>query len=293
MNNRILISVTGIMAVLMLGVYCSDTPRDVVMSSDGVKISFDDQGAGEPSIVFVHGWSNDKSIWDAQMSQFSNIYRVVAIDLPGFGESGDSRKDWTIEAYGRDVGEVIRALNLKQVVLVGFSMGGSVMIEAAGNLPERVIGVVLVDDLQNVETKFPPPVENYLDSVFMDLVTNPTKEKLLAGGFIKKNPDSAFVRILSMLEGPSRIGWQESFHGYIQWINEDCTESLKELQVPVFAINSTLEPTNVEAFRKYVPSFEAHILPDAGHVLMWDATDEFNRLLVESIQKMVDIRRQI
>jgi pimeloyl-ACP methyl ester carboxylesterase len=45
--------------------------------------------------------------------------------------------------------------------------------------------------------------------------------------------------------------------------------------------------TNVEAFRKYVPSFKVKIIPDTGHILMWDATEEFNRLLEQCIQEFL------
>ena len=285
MNIKIMMSGMAILAVIMIGFNCSDTPENVIMSSDGVEISFDDRGRGETSIMFVHGWANNKTIWDAQMSYFAKKYRVVAIDLPAFGKSGHNRENWTMASFGEDVITLIEKLGLNQVVLVGFSMGTTVVIEAANRLTEQISGVVLVDDLHSVEIKIQPPMESFLDSVFMDLVTNPTNEKLVAGGFYKKNHENSYKRVLAMLEDPSRVGWQESLHGYIQWINEDCTESLKELKVPVIAINSENQPTDVEAFRQYVPSFEAHIITDAGHVLMWDAPEEFNRLLEESINK--------
>jgi pimeloyl-ACP methyl ester carboxylesterase len=48
---------------------------------------------------------------------------------------------------------------------------------------------------------------------------------------------------------------------------------------PIIAINSDLRPANAEAFRNYARSFEARIVPDTGHLLMWDAPDQFNRLL--------------
>jgi pimeloyl-ACP methyl ester carboxylesterase len=286
MSSKILISGIAILAAVTLSLNCSDKHNDFITSSDGVKISFVEQGRGETSILFVHGWSNDKSIWDDQMSHFAGKYRTVALDLPGFGESGDNRINWTISAFGEDVATVIEKLNLNQVVLVGFSMGTAVVIEAANRLEGRISGVVLVDDLHNVEMKIPPAMESYLDSVFMDMVTYPTNEKLMAGGFYKKNSETSFKRVLSMLDGPSRVGWQESLYGYIQWINDNCTQSLKTLNVPIVAINSERQPTDVEVFRKYVPSFEAHIIQDAGHLLMWDAPEEFNRYLEATVQEM-------
>jgi len=273
-----------VISLILIIFRCTMETDNVATSSDGVKISFDVQGEGKPALVLIHGWSNTRIIWDAQVSHFSEKYKVVSIDLPGFGESGNNRQNWSMASFGSDVTAVVNKLDLDQVVLVGFSMGGPVAIEAANKIPERVAGVVLVDNLQNVEVKYPPPVVNYIDSVFMDLVTDPTNEKLLGGGFYKKNPEASFERMLSMVKNAPTIGWRESLNDLLRWHNEDLIASLQQCQVPISAINSDMEPTNVEAFRKYIPSFRANIVSDVGHVIMWDTPEEFNRLLEESIQ---------
>jgi pimeloyl-ACP methyl ester carboxylesterase len=266
---------------------CKSEPIKNVNSFDGVNISFDNEGKGQPTVILVHGWSNTRSIWDAQVSYFSGKYQVIAIDLPGFGKSGNNRSEWTIASYAEDISTIIQQLNLKKVVLVGFSLGAPIVIEAANKVPNHVIGVVLVDGLQEVEMQIPPPMAHYLDSVMMDLINNPTKEKLVGGGFFKKNVDSSFHRVVSLLEGASHIGWSETLLGYVKWQNEDCTNSIKAVKAPIIAINSDLEQTNVEAFRKYSPSFKVNIVEDVGHLIMWDNKEEFNRLLEESIQEFI------
>jgi pimeloyl-ACP methyl ester carboxylesterase len=62
------------------------------MSTDGVKIVFNQQGNRKPAIIFVHGWSNNKSIWDTQFAHFSKKYKAIAVDHAGSGESGNNRK---------------------------------------------------------------------------------------------------------------------------------------------------------------------------------------------------------
>lgn len=291
MNSRGMTMGGLVLLALLLSLNCSTQPDNAAGSTDGVAIHFSQRGEGEPAIVFVHGWSNNRSIWDAQMSHFAENYKAVAVDLAGFGESGNNRSDWTIQSFGQDVTAVIDKLNLNQVVLVGFSMGAPVVVEAANMNPDRVVGVVIVDGLQNVEMKVPPQMVAYIDSVFMDLIKNPSNEKLMAGGFYKKNPETSYKRVMAMLEGAPRTGWRESLNNTFKWQNEDCIESLKKISVPVVAINSEREPTNAEAFRKYVPSFQANIIPDAGHLVMWDATEQFNQLLEQSIQDFVSERK--
>jgi pimeloyl-ACP methyl ester carboxylesterase len=189
--------------------------------------------------------------------------------------------------FGADVAAVIKKLNLNQVVLVGFSMGGAVIAEAAKLLPDRITGLVLVDNLQDVEMKFPPEMIAAMDSIMMDLVTAPTNEKLVSGGFYKKNQEKTFERVQAMLRSSSRTGWKESLQKYFTWLNEDCIDSFKKIKAPVTAINSDMEPTKVETFRKYVPSFQAKIIPDVAHLVFWDNPDEFYRLLDQSIQEFL------
>jgi pimeloyl-ACP methyl ester carboxylesterase len=280
----------GVLFLITLSLACKRETEKVAISSDGVQISFTQQGKGRPAIVFVHGWTNPKGIWEDQMIHFAQKYRVAAIDLPGSGESGNNRAEWTMQAFGDDVTKVINEMKLDEVVLVGFSMGASVVVEAANLIPEKVIGVVLVDDLKDPELKFPPEMISIIDSTLMDLVNNMTNEKLLAAGFYKNNPDSAFKRLSALYHGVSHIGWHESLQGYFSWLNEDMTESLKNLRTPVTSINSNMDPTNMEALRKYIPGFQAKIMTGVGHMVFWDNPEEFNRLLEDTIQEFLAIR---
>ena len=283
-KNRLLGWSAACLSVMVFG--CSNETSEAVTASDGVEIRFDRQGDGDPTLIFVHGWANDRSVWDAQVAHFSRKYEVVNLDLPSFGESGNNRESFAIVSFGEDIATVIRELDIEQVVLVGFSMGAPVVIEAANKAPKQVIGVILVDELHDVDAKLTPAVVSDTAKFFLDLVTSPTNEKLVSNGFYTKDPEVSFERVAAMLKGAPRIGWEDSLHDALNWRNEECTEAISRVQAPIISINSDLQPTNVEAFRKYAPSFQAKIVPNTGHLVMWDAPDEFNRLLEESIQEL-------
>src|SRR6266567_6860967 len=91
----------------------------VVPAADGVAIHYSVQGKGDPALVFIHCWSCDRHLWDNQVAVFASDHRVVAIDLPGSGESGKGRKEWSMSAFGDDVKRVVVKLGLKRVVLIG------------------------------------------------------------------------------------------------------------------------------------------------------------------------------
>ncbi|MBD3856010.1 MAG: alpha/beta hydrolase [Acidobacteria bacterium] len=129
---------------------------DTIAASDGVTIAYTVSGAGSPTLVFIHGWMCDQTFWSAQVEEFSTTNTVITIDLPGHGLSGMNRDGWPLMAYGTDVQSVVEKLDLNNVVLVGHSMGGAVVLEAARLMPDRVTGVIGVDSLHDAEAKYDP-----------------------------------------------------------------------------------------------------------------------------------------
>ena len=235
MKPKILFLVCCIISLMAIVYGCTNEPDNFAISSDGSKISFDMQGEGKPALVFIHGWGNNRSIWDAQVSHFSEKYKVIAVDLAGFGESGNNRNTWTMASFGEDVAAVINQLKLNQVVLVGFSMGGPVIIETAKKAPEHIVGLVLVDILQNIEMKYSAETISYMGSVYMDLVTSPTPKKL-EGIFYKRNPDASFERILSMLKDAPRMGWKESLNDFFDGVMKIVLSRLKRSRLLLFQL---------------------------------------------------------
>src|SRR5262245_51392719 len=124
-------------------------------AADGLSIAYDVRGKGDTALVFLHGWCGDREAWRFQLDAFAGDYRVVAIDLGGHGESGKNREQWSVTGLAGDVEAVVKALDLKRVVLVGHSMGGPVALATAKRLPGVVVGVVGVDTLHNAEYKWP------------------------------------------------------------------------------------------------------------------------------------------
>ncbi len=286
MKNKLLNLTVLCFALLLVNCGCTKEPVTAATSADGVEISFINQGKGDACILLVHGWTNNNTIWDLQVPVLSEKYQVVAIDLAGHGKSGNNRNEWSMSAFGEDIAAVVHAAKLENVILVGFSMGGAAILEAAKLLPDQVAGLILAEAINNPEEQYPTPMFNWVDSTFMDLIENPTAEKAVRLGFIVKNPEEAIIKVESMLDR-DKTGWREMLFENFRWSNEDCIGSLEALKVPLICINADNMPTAVDVFQKYVPSFKAKILSGTGHVMMWDIPDDFNRALEESIQEIL------
>ena len=90
-----------------------------IESFDGTKISYILEGEGKPVLVFIHGWSCEKTYWEYQINEFSSTHTIVAIDLAGHGESQIKRENYTISSFGKDVAAVVKGNKLTNVILVG------------------------------------------------------------------------------------------------------------------------------------------------------------------------------
>ena len=240
---------------------CSSIPENMAVSIDGVEISFTTTGQGNPTLVFVHGWGSERSRWKGQVAHFSDKHRIVTLDLPGFGESGNDREVWTMDAYGADVVSVLKRLNIKNAVLVGHSMGAYAVLEAARKAPQRIIGLVPVDMLQNVEETYAPEALDERLAQFQAYVENPE------------------------VTVPT-IGWMECIRDAMVY-RERLPDVLKHIQPPIHCINSDQQPTLVAVARKYAASFDADIVEGVGHSVMIDAPEAFNRLLEEIVEEFL------
>ena len=256
---------------------------EVVNASDGVPIHYSVQGKGDPALVFIHCWACNRHFWDNQVAEFSKTYRVVTIDLPGHGESGQGRKNYSVESYGDDVKAVVTKLNLKRVVLVGSSMGGPIALEATRRMPDRVVAIVPVDTLQNVEQKVP---QEQLDAVFQQMQADfktATTNLLNQFFFSPTTPAAVKERIINetIAQKPEVVlPILKAVFSY------DAAPGLREVKVPIRAINADRVPTNLEVNRKYAPQFDVVIIKGTGHYPMLEDPARFNQMLAEILRNL-------
>jgi len=251
-------------------------------SADGVLISYQISGEGPVSVVFVHGWSCDRDYWKEQLDYFAQVHRVVALDLAGHGDSGLNRDDWTLPAFGEDVAAVINGLGLERVVLVGHSMGGPVIVEAARIAPEEVIGLVVVDALQDPDApgmtldamqSFLARFEGRFSDAMRDLVS--------AGMFVpQSDPILKEWIVEDMASAPPDVGVGALKYTML-WPTTTRAEALAALRVPVRLINSPLYPTDSMAAHRY--GMEVVIMAGVGHFAMMEDPKTFNALLSSAI----------
>jgi pimeloyl-ACP methyl ester carboxylesterase len=120
-------------------------PVKYFTTSDNIKIAYIEKGTG-PVIIMIHGLGSYLRFWDYQVDYFaSKGYRVIALDLPGYGKSDKpSTYSYTTEAFGDTVVELIRGLNISDPIIFGHSMGGQTALSIAIRYPNLPKALVLV-----------------------------------------------------------------------------------------------------------------------------------------------------
>ncbi len=100
---------------------------DYLETKDGAKIYYEERGEGQP-ILLVHGWMCSSRFWQKNVPELADEFRVVTIDLRGHGNSCKTLSGHTMAQYARDVRALIEHLGLEETVLVGWSLGGRVVL---------------------------------------------------------------------------------------------------------------------------------------------------------------------
>ena len=257
-----------------------------IPSADGILIHAESWNDSNPVVVLVHGWSCDGTYWSEQVADLAKDHRVVTIDLAGHGQSQSGRKAYTMEAFGQDVAAVLKEWDLDNVILVGHSMGGAVITEAALAAPERVMGLIGIDNFQKVDMVVTDQQVAGFVSTF-DSNFNAFTKQWVASMFAA-GADSALVEEISsdMASAPAEVGLS-AMEELLRWYGGLAPAQLKKLEVPLMCINSDKQPTDEVAMLAVRPDFQVRYLPGTGHFLFREDPTAFNKLLRETIAELM------
>ena len=267
-------------------------------TEDGARIYYEDRGEGQP-ILLVHGWLCSSRFWQRNVPELATRFRVVTLDLRGHGNSSKALTGHTVRQYARDVRAVIEHLGLRETVLVGWSLGGPVVLsyceQYASNTRLKALGLV-----DTTPFPFSPAgwnshvLKNYnydgMNATFADLTANPRK---FATGFttrmFKQEPSEADMDwvVAEMLKTPTWIA--EAV--YSDFLMSDYAKSLPSVKVPVIVLAA-----DSGVFRKGIAMGKAiasqvtqgTFIPfeDAGHILFYEQPQKFNAALADYVEAL-------
>ncbi|KAA3613107.1 MAG: alpha/beta hydrolase [Calditrichaeota bacterium] len=269
----------------------NNIPKEQTMQIefDKTKISYTEKGQGDITLLFIHGWCINKSYWDAQLEFFSKNYKTIALDLPGFGNSTAERENWTIEEYSSDIINFMDRLKLKNVILVGHSMAGEIILETALTDHQAIKGIIGIDTFKIIDVPFSPKqieemnafmkelekdfnkmAPSYVDLMLVTPATDPAVTKRLKSDFATTNPAVGFLSISS----------------YINYTRIEAGK-LQSLNYKLHLLNSDGVPTNIAGLEKHCKSsFELFDVKATSHYPMIENPDGFNQELQKIINQI-------
>lgn len=278
------------LAALLLAATPAATARQgTARAGDGLAVAYDVRGQGKVTVVLVHCWACDRSFWKEQVEPLARRYRVVTLDLGGHGASGADRARWTVAGLGGDVQAVVLALKLEQVVLVGHSMGGPVALDAARRMPGRVLGIVVVDSLHDVERPVPREMAGKLAALYEE--DFPGTMSSMVQRMFPPTADPAVVDFVASRAAASRPA--PAIALLRDYPELDLARWMEAAAVPVRAIQSgpPLSPVTKIGVNRRHGNYDASFMDGVGHYPMLERPTEFNRRLEAAVGEVIAIQR--
>lgn len=256
-----------------------------VFEFDGSKIHYLDTGEGN-TIVLLHGFGEDSQIWNKQVTQLQQDYRLIVPDLPGSGNSSMLSTPDTIEAYATAIEALLIHLSVNKCIMLGHSMGGYITLAFAEAFPERLLGWGLIHstafaDSEEKKMNRQRGIELMQQYGAYAFLRN-TIPNLFAESFKKQEPD-----VLDELIESAKAFTAEACCAYYKAMKDrpDRTHVLSGNKKPVLFVLGTEDvaaPLNDLLQQVHLPSTAyIHILEGVGHMGMLEATERVNAYVAE------------
>lgn len=268
-----------------------------ILTDDNIRIHYTDKGIGK-AIVFVHGWASNGAGFLTSVRYLKNKYRVITIDLRGNGNSEVVDNGITMERCAKDLEQLLDNLNLKEVTLIGWSMGAQVVFEYINNYGcKRLknIGIVdmtpkLINDeewnlgLYHGTFKAKDSLKALSDMSRDWISFTEDFYKAVAPHFTEK--DLVAIRHDNKLVNPNA-----AIAMWIAMSNKDYREMLSRINVPAFIMygeKSTLySKETAEYIHSKIPNSKLICFEGCSHLLVLDNPEMFNRMVEELVENGV------
>jgi pimeloyl-ACP methyl ester carboxylesterase len=249
---------------------------------EGKRIYFKGE-AGRPGmwpVILIHGAGGSSNIWLRQIQALEENFQVLAIDLPGHGYSEGNGEE-TIEDYVRFVSAWLEALDLRQVFLVGHSMGGAIAMSLALSFPEKIRKMALAGS--GARLRVPPEVFAALNKDFKEAI-----RVICRYAYSSHFP----TYLLSLVEAEMGKARPEVFlKDLVACDAFDMRSQLSQIQVPSLILcgrEDRFTPLELSLFlRDNLPNSRLEVIEGAGHMAMIESTSDFNEVLARFLSEAI------
>ena len=260
---------------------------------DGTRVNYVEMGTGSP-LVFIHGLAGCWQNWLENIPHFARRHRVIAVDLPGFGESELPHEEISIPGYGRFVDAFLGAIGIERAPLVGNSMGGFIAAEVAVSHPSRVeklvlvsaAGLVTVPDRQLALVKRIAPLFHMGTARTIARREHWVRRRRMRRMFlygVARHPDLLQPELCyEIASGGGKPGFLDAFTAILDYDFRDRLSDVRHPTLVVWGRDDKIVPVaGAHEYERLIPGARKEIFEDTGHVPMIERPHRFNGLLDE------------
>lgn len=250
---------------------------------DGVSIDYSDDGRGLP-VVLLHGFANDRFLWQPQIDALKGSYRIIAPDLRGFGgSSGTDGRAVSVDEYAADIERLLDHLRVGRAVVGGISLGGYVSLAFALHHPGRLSGLVLANTRAAADPPDWSPQREEMERSVQARGAQAVVENYGDKPFGPGCPPAIKETVRAMILRQPTPGLLSGTRGMAQ--RPDRRPSLGAIRVPTLVIHGSEDvftpPWEAESMHRAIPGSRLVNLPGAGHLSNLDSAEAFNAALDE------------
>ena len=269
---------------------------------DNPEVAYVDVGEGPETLLLVHGLASNAGFWRYNIPGLAEDYRVVAVDLPGYGRSEKGAYPYTMSFFADVLGRLIERLDLGPVVYVGHSMGGQIGLTLALRHPEHIERLILAAPagLEAFDEGEGHWLANALTTGAIEHTSEPAIRRNLAANFYEWDD-----RWEWMVEERARLAQADDFEEFAYavvrsvhgMIDEPTTPYLGQGRVPTHIIYGRYDglipnpylnpgfPADVfEEGAERIPNAELTEVDEAGHLLQIERPEAFNEAVLEYLR---------
>ena len=249
---------------------------------DGAKIHYVNYGKGSDALVLIHGWTMNVDNWRDQIPDFASRYHVIAIDLPGHGQSDKPQVSYSMDYFARAVEAVMKDAKAKRAVLVGHSMGTPVARQFYRRYPQKTLAIVIVDGVLR------PLAEKTVMDRMIEGFRAPTYKQSIDQMLTAMKGPSLSAEAMERIKASSANTPQHVVVSAMEGMADPAIWGDDKINVPVLAImaRNPFYPPNIEEIsRGLAPNMDFRMWEGVGHFVMMDKPKEFNEAVIGFLEK--------
>ena len=264
---------------------------------DGTRLYYEDQGQGTP-LILIHGWTCSSKFWQRNVPELVKHFRVVTMDLRGHGNSVKCLTGHQVEQYGRDIRSLIEFLDLRDAVLLGWSLGGPIVLSywAQYHVDSRLKGIGMIDSNTcplSPEEWNSHRLRNFnVDMMNASCVAMMGDPAGFATGFARRmfhREQVSDADLAWIVDEIRKVPPWVAIAIYSDYVTNNYTPILSTIRIPgiIFAADSLLAEKGVEQGRYLaglMPKGHFAEFNEAGHILFMEQPEKFNAEVIRFVK---------